>query len=199
MDSFEILRRELSIAARLSFQAFREEAPDEQFYAFALFTSDDAEGANTAANTEEGFQRALQYYAREWPSVLERGCEGEIRYSPGEWAYDGAGGDAEQWTKVWQMNDALKKDLDFYAFKLQLLETMVLSLHDLDQEGFFGAGEERDKITLMIAMGDLDLGRRKWVQSVKRLNPASVFERFIEAMPPPRERWTDLLTGPDPT
>ena len=50
----------------------------------------------------------------------------------------------------------------------------------LDREGFFGSGEDRDKVVLKIEIVDAD--EDEWdfmVASMKRMNPPKSLERFL--------------------
>src|SRR5437867_1618718 len=54
---FAKLRPELVKAARRTFEMLRERHPDDQFYAYALYTDDDAGGVTAAAASAQSLQR----------------------------------------------------------------------------------------------------------------------------------------------
>ncbi len=61
---------------------------------------------------------------------------------------------------------------------------MILAMADLDAEGFFGTGGERERIQLRCGTytheGGSDLGFTAW--TVRYLNPASQFQSFLEGL-----------------
>jgi hypothetical protein len=50
----------------------------------------------------------------------------------------------------------------------------------LDEEGYFGTGASRAGVTLMVYVSDS--GDQWWAESVRRLNPPAVVERFHKAI-----------------
>lgn len=176
---FDRLRYNMVQAARRTFKTFRDQQPGEQFYAFALTTDDDATGAQPAANTEESFQRAVAQYAASGSKV----DAGYLRFSPDEWAYEGAEGNTAEWGKIWEMNGILSDEAPVRESKMKSLETMILALKDLDKEGFFGRGAQREAITLMIWISGSAQAERWQSKSVKALNPIKVQKKFRAEWP----------------
>jgi len=60
-----------------------------------------------------------------------------------------------------------------------VFDAMILALGDLDSEGGFGSGAEREKVTLLIWITDSSEAEEWWIKSVKELNPPVVYERFL--------------------
>jgi hypothetical protein len=161
---------------------------DETFYAFALYTSDDASSISLAANSEEGLARVKAKYAQSG-----RVEESYLRWSTSEWAYEDAGVD-----HFFAINQVLReaaygdvhgrKFEPFETFQTWVLEIMVQTLRSLDSEGVFGRGKDRYQITLMCAMTDADASGEDYnEQSVRQLNPPLVVEAFLSVRhtPPP--------------
>ncbi|MBC7821248.1 MAG: DUF4303 domain-containing protein [Planctomycetaceae bacterium] len=172
---FTQLRHDMANAARLTFDYFQREHPTEDFYAFALYTDDDASGAIPAANSEQSFERAKQRYVASHSSPTPE----KLRYTPDEWGYAGGFGAIDEWHTIWETNETIGSDDGV----LRRLETMMLALKDLDAEGYFGDGPQREKITLMIWITD-SYNANEWrVRSVKELNPRTVYKRFLSEFP----------------
>jgi hypothetical protein len=57
---------------------------------------------------------------------------------------------------------------------------MIEALRLLDQEGLFGVGAERERITLFVTISDDNGAEELENISAKLLNPPAVFDRFIK-------------------
>lgn len=180
---FDLLRQEIKDAARAAFGVVRRNHSDEQFYAFALYSDESAMTVCPAANTEEGLARRAEEYGYSKPQQLA-----SLRWATGEWAYEFEG--AEFFDRACALingedryegeadEDPLEESEAFVAFRTQVFEVIVLALEDLDAEGFFGAGDAREAITLFCTLSDFDEAGQIEADSARRLNPASVYERF---------------------
>lgn len=107
----------------------------------------------------------------------------EFTWAIGEWAYEAAESDS--------FNPLCKKlagtvpapnfpEAKFDVFFEDLQSDMIEALRLLDQEGLFGTGAEREKITLFVTISDDDGSVEPENNSAKVLNPPSVFDRFIK-------------------
>jgi hypothetical protein len=176
-DLFERVRRAMVEATRLIFTDYRKDHAGETFYAFALYADNYAQGMNPASQTEEAYQRRLAKNTMYGPGEL-----GLLRYCPDEWDMDYCGTHRdEEWSKVTDLLDPILEDdnLTWEQAARPAFETMIQALAELDQEGFFGRGADREAVTLMIWITDSSLAEEWWAKSVKQLNPAKVYERFI--------------------
>src|SRR4051794_9683385 len=98
---FDRLRKDMAKAARRTFGFYRDSHPGELFYAFALYTDDDAGGAIPAASSEQSLQRVIKRYTSGGYSLPGIG---HLRYCPDEWAYCGGKGAGDEWARIWQVN-----------------------------------------------------------------------------------------------
>lgn len=183
------LRQEIAQAARRAFLQVRAAHPDEAFYAFALYTDDDAMGVSPAANTEEAYQRRVERYQSD-ESYMQFLKEHDIAFNPfnyrwgtPEWAYEHDGQD--QFQAVSERLDAVtgsgEMTLEEYEeFKGAVLAAMLLGLKDLDAEGTFGDGPERARITLFCSLSDSATAGWFEEESARRLNPPAVYDVFLE-------------------
>ena len=176
---FDTLRVQIREAARSAFGALRAQHPGEQFYAMALYTDDGAMTVCPSANSEEAFQRILLDGEFTDPADVA-----SARWGTAEWAYEAV--HAERFdapcnrlsTHLLTLDD----DRAFGAFRSRLHDTMVQALADLDQEGFFGAGADRQAPTLFCSISDSDEAEALEDRSAEQLNPPAVFAAF-------KKRW----------
>ncbi|MBA9898855.1 DUF4303 domain-containing protein [Burkholderia cepacia] len=168
---------EIADAARVTYRALIAAHPYEHFYAFALYTDSGAMTVVPAANSDEGLKRI-----RERMEVADDEKAPEFTWATAEWAYESAEADS--------FNPLCKKLADtvlgstipetrFDAFFKALQRDMIEALRQLDQEGLFGTGAEREKITLFVTISDDNGAEELENRSAKILNPPAVFDRFI--------------------
>ena len=177
---FARLRAAVYNSAKRAFIEVHESHPSERFYAFALYTDDGVMGISPSANSEEGYQRMVGNYR----AMFGETSPAELRYlrwATAEWAYEAAG--QEHFHPVHSLLTAVdrygpEEEDGFVAFKSQVLTTMVEALQDLDADGLFGSGEEREKVTLFISISDSGVAEQVEDESARKLNPESVYARF---------------------
>lgn len=178
MSVFPDFAREIADAARVTYRALLAAHPDEHFYAFALYTDSGAMTVVPAANTEEGLKRV-----REQMEIGDDEDAPEFTWATGEWAYEAAESDSFDPLCKKLADNVLGPKFDeakFAAYFKELQRDMIEALRLLDEEGLFGKGEERDKITLFVTISDDDEAVPLENESAKVLNPATVFDRFIK-------------------
>ena len=175
---FVRLREAVREGARKAFAEVRAAHPEERFYVFALYTDDGMMTIVPAANTEEGFN------CKAGPDPEEAN---HYRWSTGEWAYEAVGDDhfraASNLLNVPNRYPGEDDEGDqggpgFDAFKAQAIETMIAALRDLDEEGIFGTGTDREHVTLFVSISDSDDAVAVENRSAGLLNPAPVSAKF---------------------
>lgn len=157
-------------AVRLAFEDLRTAHAGERFYAYALYTDDGAAGLSPAANSGEGFAAKLAEYG-------DDAEHGYLRWSTSEWAYEGVGWDRMEavYQEIGAMGEAAN---DFDAFRAGVLALMDGVMADLDAEGFFGRGVDREAVTLLCAITDADDSEAFERRTVWALSPSGVAERY---------------------
>ena len=172
MGTFSNFQREIAQAARASFDDLRSARPGEHFYAYALYTDSGVMTIMPAANSVEGLMQA-----RKEMDIPDDEEAPEFKWSVPEWKY-------EAW-KAGNFNaisSKLRSELEyaeFPTFAEKVQTDMVAALKLLDSEGFFGTGKERNQIVLLVSISDDDDAIRLENESAKVLNPALVYEEFL--------------------
>jgi hypothetical protein len=162
----------LLAATRQALIVLRDEHPDERLYAFGLFTSPGAEYVTVTANSEEGLKRRSGGMAMS-----------PLRWSPCDWEYHDLG-EGPLWDQVANLlpdYSGVRLPAEQMEAHLEsVFDTCIQVLRDLDAEGLFGEGPERERIVLNLWMGDQGDDERLELASL--LNPPSVCQRFAREM-----------------
>jgi hypothetical protein len=172
---YRALRPLVREAARAAFAALRSRRGKERLYAFALHVT--AGGAILpSANSEERLARA----------------GGAGRWLPLGWAYHGQG--AQHFAEV-QGQLAAGPDpavLTVPARERHLARLLAMcsaALAELDDEGFFGRGPDRERVVLLVTLEDA--APELLAQIARQINPAAAAARLLAGEPrrrPPRRR-----------
>jgi hypothetical protein len=170
------LQKEILSAARQAFSLVRQQHADETFYAFGLATDSDVVTISPISNSEEGLQRLGQAYG-------EPDLPLWLRWSPDEWEYWGAGDEYFAETRktvgAWLYED--EDDGGFVTRKKGFLSVFAAALKELDAEGFFGEGEEREAVTLLLHITDPSDFEVEWMLNhVRELNPEQAYRGYVE-------------------
>ena len=168
------LQKDVYSAAKKAFELVRKEHADENFYAFGLSTDSDAVTLIPISQSEQAFQQLAEDYG-------ESDLPLWLRWSPDEWLYWDVG--AEYFNAVKQIVGAAlyedEGDEDFAERKRKFLDTFADALRKLDSEGFFGHGEERDKVTLLLHISDpSEYEEMLMLDYVRNLNPAAAYHSY---------------------
>src|SRR5690606_5489538 len=96
-----------------------------------------------------------------------------------DWAYHCIGekvfDKAQDFLDARPSSDDLDDDEWDKEFDLRL-DAFIEALKTLDAEGFFGRGKEREKVTLLVTMGDQET--KLLLRCAQQLNPPKVYARF---------------------
>lgn len=159
-------------AAKRAFTEVRKSNKGETFYAFALYTDEDFATVEPSCNSEEKFEERIRSEGRKLkPSHVKY-----VRWGTAEWAYEGAGG--EHFAKAYEL---IKSGSDFTPSDTNLvLAAMVDALKSLDEEEFFGAGPDRERVTLFISVSDSESAEMIENTTAKQLNPPVVYKKFLQ-------------------
>ncbi len=172
------LREMIRDIARSAFTNVQKQNAGEMFYTFALQTLDDTSGVYAAANTEAGYVACIESYQHrdEEHRPSERSC----RWDWGMWQF--ASIDPRSFDSIYDvLNNGTWRGEQGYEFNAVVFASMVAALKDLDSEGLFGRGSDRERITLLCTVHDSY--SNVWVQeeSVARLNGPAAHDTFISS------------------
>ena len=173
------LSKQVRDALRKTFTGLLASNPDQAFYAFAIWTDDSLQFLSAAANTEEALASTVKHYRREVDPVYDtKSTYNGMRWSHGDWGFFPIDDGEEYFSDI---NAVLQSNFsaDENVFEAQmepLWQALLDGFLQLEHEGFFGAGDVRSKITLLL-VGDLDEDVvDQWVAA---LNPPDVAERYF--------------------
>lgn len=165
-------------ALKAAFSELLHANPDQDFYAFALWTDDSLQFLHAVANTEEGLDSTVKHYKETIdPKYNTTSTHANLRWSYGDWLHFPEVG-AEHFEKI---NEVLHANFHqeegaFNELTESLWPYLLQAFQRLESEHFFGTGHDRSKITLLL-VGDLPTELvESWVTA---LNPADVAARFI--------------------
>lgn len=162
---FALLQILVADAARLAFAAVRRAHPDQHIDAFALVSDDSAMTIGPAANSREAL--AASEYGE------------EMLWNPAEWAFeDGVAYFDSAYRLLLQAHRDLPFDVDFDTFRSGVFDACIVALAQLDAEGCFGMGAQRDDFVLLFEVSDSDAVEG----AMERLNPPAVVARFTAWM-----------------
>ena len=189
MVDFNLLRQRIAEAARRVVEGVRTAHPEQQFYAFALYTVDDAVGINPSMNSEEAYRDAVARQTADeehtkW--LISNGISpqasllGDHRWSAFDWQFDCA--ESERFNAVNELinnrgvgvYDA-RDPLGFEKFKAGAMASMVLALNDVIASR---AIANRNSITLFCSIADSEDAIWFEEDSARRLNTATLFQAF---------------------
>jgi hypothetical protein len=184
---------------RAAWHAFRAQPGHGQLYGFGVYTTDSASYLTATAFSECGLDAVVaKYLAGKFgqgrdPALLRE----SLRWSPADSPLHAVG------VELLSRSDAIVQELDFEgrwheddaedddeeapefdeAPDPEVLEVFRLAaqaLHELDEDGLFGHGADRERLVLCIWEGDQSNEDR--YRHAKTLNPPSVARRFGQEM-----------------
>jgi hypothetical protein len=182
------LTERVHAALKAAFTDLLHAQPDQNFYAFGLFTDDSLQFLHPVANTEESLTATAQDYRENVdPKYGGNSTPASLRWSYGDWGFfpDVGGEHFKEINGVVRANfdrmvedDAAISDEEWTATWAAIRE----GFRRLDAEGFFGMGAARAKVTLLVVGHVPEEIIDEWVIA---LNPPEVAQRYLEwfAMP----------------
>lgn len=172
MDDVARLRSALRAAARSAWTALRAERPSETFYYFGLWTTPLAHRPAPTACSLEGLERAVERCRAEGADV----DADDLRWAVNDSPYDLYGD--RLFADVEPLFDAFGSPYERSArLNAALLDAMIGALADLDAEGFFGVGPERDAVVVNVTLPGRDTAA-ELVASARRINPPGALARY---------------------
>ena len=143
----------LARAAEGAFSALRVRCPNERFYFYALYTTEEGSYACATAWSEEALSKVVAEYKRKYPEQTVEGLARQLRFSAADSPYHQTNSEA------------------FSQFEegRALHEACFKALERLDLDGYFGSGAVRESVIVNVVYGDMS--DEKWLAHAERLNP----------------------------
>jgi len=149
----------------------------------ALYTAGELGYVAPTAMSEEGLAEVVASYRKKprYASKTDEELAASLRWSPGdsphhdECDFEGVNDRMNELALVLRGIDVTTDRPRFDALVARTHEVFYRVLHQLDQEGCFGTGPERDQIFISMMMGDQD---RSVLTLGERLNPQASFRRY---------------------
>ncbi|MFO1041276.1 MAG: DUF4303 domain-containing protein [Planctomycetaceae bacterium] len=174
-STFMKLRAAIRDEAAKAFADLQQESPGESVYVFGLF-----DYADYSCPTLFYGSSTEQYLAK-------RLKEGDLsvesaRWSPVFWGTNGQLAAAPMVEEIVEQS-GLAEDDDYDAlldFAEHVRAEMVLALRELDAQGLFGTGNDRNQLTLTVSTQD-EANSDEWTHliSARLLNPENVFRKYL--------------------
>jgi hypothetical protein len=173
------LATKLRDGLRATFSDLLAANPDRSFYSFAIWTDDSLQFANAAANTEEGLIATVRRYNIEVdPQNNTISTRNGMRWSYGDWEFFPVEGEEYLAEINAVLQDNFNADEKVFNEQLEpLWQALLEGFRQLNDDGFFGTGEERSRITLLVVGHVPDKVVDHWVRV---LNPPDVVQNYID-------------------
>ncbi|WP_176611615.1 DUF4303 domain-containing protein [Actinomadura sp. WMMB 499] len=180
--AIEELAVPLADAARAAFTQARDAHPGETFYCYGLFTGPLLEYILPTCSSEEGLRAVARVYAAEFGGLVGAQADG-LRWSPADSPHHMLG--EHHFGPVADLlarrdADAGESDEDVEAEVETRLEACFRALARLDREGFFGDGDERERVIVTVLQGDQS--DRSRLENARRLNPPAAVARLARGL-----------------
>ena len=172
----ETFQTRLESACREFWCAMQNEYPTETFCLFGLETDSDFVIVNGLVDTEEAVERDQRKRKKVDSYIARVSLDSDSEFY----------GKAEPYLnelslELNSVNEQEELDRETTKRMKQTKKILESTLKNLDNEGLFGTGKEREKIILLVSIIDADDGEWKTMMSIaKRLNPRSVYKQFLE-------------------
>ena len=192
-----LLQATLRDELRAAWTKLEAEYGSDELYGFGVFTVDSAAYLMVTAFSERGLDQVVQRYLKneygkgQDVAHLRRA----LRWSPADSPLHAVGSEllpgANQivtdldFEGRWGLEEEDEDDEDFDdewvdPEVVEVFQVLFQVLRELDQEGLFGTGTERERLVVSIWEGDQS--NRDRYDNAKALNPPSVTRRFGEEM-----------------
>ncbi len=166
----EVLHATRSVSLRL-----QHTGGEERLYVFGLFYNEEMSCVYATANTEEGLtERTYEYLRRRMQSFDD--VRLRLRWTPADWKYHLFAEEAYHTANA-LLDSGWNEDFTAYMIDKQRLQDIYENaLQRLDREGVFG---DRAASGLLLGCFEPEMNAPKLLHTVKRLNPPSIYARFV--------------------
>ncbi|OLT14124.1 hypothetical protein BJF79_02820 [Actinomadura sp. CNU-125] len=176
-ETIEELAARLVDAARAAFAQARDAHPGETFYCYGLFTGPLLEYILPTCASEEGLRAVARVYTAEFGGMVDAQADG-LRWSPADSPHHLLG--EHHFGAVEELLDSRAAEDDVEDEAEARLEACFRALARLDREGFFGRGDDRDRVIVTVLQGDQS--DRSRLANARRLNPPAAVARLAREL-----------------
>jgi len=195
---YDAFFQELLNASRQGFQVLKERYAGETFYSFGYYSHGSRSFVWAVANTEEELTRVAQFYSREHPELYENvplaDMRTMLRHSISDYLLNQPGLMMPIFDEVCriagrrsfelrgiyvQLSEKFGEDKAFEVTQPEdqrFLNTCFAVLKQLESEGMFGLGAQRESVILNYLMGDMS--EEEMFEYASLLNSETVVERY---------------------
>ena len=160
-------------AASAAFTELQTAHPDEQFYAFALYTDSGAMTICPAASSHEALARK---FAKEGIDAADDDAP-YYTWSTSEWPYEAW--EDEHFNDICtRLRESLESEEDHEHFLAQVFQTMTNAMARVRDDGVFTHGKSGDAPVLFVTLTDDEQAEAVEDASAKTLNSPEVYARF---------------------
>ncbi|QDV18556.1 hypothetical protein Pan153_32150 [Gimesia panareensis] len=166
----------LLTGARATWHELRQSRPDESFYLFGFSTDSDTTDLILFANTEEQF--AGENDSPEYPILKWCVNEESELHHVGRKHIDDLAKEINRFVFEPDPSEAAFEDR-----KARLMQIFEQVLVELDSEGLFGQGEERQQMMLLLDI--VDPGEQEWeymTEVLQRINPPESVNTYLQLL-----------------
>ena len=184
-ELFGMIRNELKRSVRLLLDQLCHEHPDDRLYAILIEVGVCGTYVIRVAGSEESLTRLAEKYIakgyRTKSADLLEALRSLLRWdAPGDDKYGWYWGHQEEDNKAAELIDQAVKEglIEEYGEVLQLRTLCLNALRELDHEGAFGVGQERERVLIGTCCCEYGFGEEEDVQELADLNPEATIIRL---------------------
>ena len=175
--NLDTIRNYVREAAKKAFSELRQAYPNDEFYYYVLWTTVVAHRPAPCACSKQGLERTFAQYLSD---SSDETTPADLRWSEADSLYDCFVD--EHFTDVAELFNDLGDPYERSdELNHSIFESIVLAMSDLDNEGFFGEGTEREKVVINVTMPG-DESEDELVERARRLNPKSALAQLEKDM-----------------
>ena len=167
------LSRQLAIEARAVFENLRGGAITESLCGFAIYTCDEADGVDIAANTVEKIEEKISKFR----GIKDRSSEKfAYKWYTTEWAYEG--GHYCSFKNTHEIIERLFEEKGPDARTI-VIQSMIESLEILNNDGVFDVPAGRESLIVLASITNSEDDEWIMLESLKRANPEKIYENYL--------------------
>lgn len=181
MTNDKVAQQRMTLKGELlsAWSSFRDRYPEEDFYAFGVYTTDTASYCGVVACTEQGLGVAADHYAEHYGSGPELHLQ-SLRWSIGDSPLFNEGLEMLPLTSEFRANEpdpySHSDEGEIEASIAGFFSAAFGALKELDESGSFGTGSARERLVLSVWLHDESHEMK--LEAAAKLNSLALVERY---------------------